>query len=206
MAVVLDPDENQILEEKSVMVQNDARIENGILHITNKRILYEKIGERRLRRAEPSKIYIEIPMYEILNVSSAVPKMSLFTKKKLSIEYKKDGNRNVVEFEIKNPDPVVSRIEEWAKTAKLKYQQETRSKEEEEFRKKVELEKAKASKTNVNMINLGGTKQNSSGDYPKNVENEYSSMVPMEEPKCPECGAKITKENKFCPNCGLPLK
>ena len=80
--IVLEPDENEILEEKSFMIQNGARVEDGKLHVTNKRIIYEKLGERRLRRAEASKIFLEIPMYDILNVSSAVPKMSLLTKKR----------------------------------------------------------------------------------------------------------------------------
>lgn len=41
--IVLEPDENEILEEKSVMIQNGARVEDGKLHVTNKRIIYEKL-------------------------------------------------------------------------------------------------------------------------------------------------------------------
>ena len=70
--LVLEPDENELLQEESVMIQNEARIEDGIVHITNRRIVYEKKAVKRLRRAEPAKLYIEIPMYEILNVSSGI--------------------------------------------------------------------------------------------------------------------------------------
>ncbi len=37
--LVLEPDENELLQEDSVMIQNDARIDDGILHITNRRII-----------------------------------------------------------------------------------------------------------------------------------------------------------------------
>ena len=38
------------IPEEFVMIQNEARIEDGIVHITNRRIVYEKKAVKRLRR------------------------------------------------------------------------------------------------------------------------------------------------------------
>ncbi len=204
--IVLDPDENEILEEKSVMIQNGARVENGKVHVTNKRIIYEKLGERKLRRAAASTIYLEIPMYEVTNVSSAVPKMSLLTKKKLSIGYKKDGDPLIVEFEIKRPDAIVEVVKNWAITSKREHEEKLKQGDNESFRRQVELAKAKSSKSNVNVISFGreirsqkqSTDDNRTGDnLPKPVETLD---------QCPECGSYVPAGSKFCPECGYKMK
>lgn len=201
--IVLDPDENEILQEKSVMIQNGAKVENGVLHITNKRILYEKQGERKLRRADASRIFLEIPMYEIVNVASAVPKMSLMTKKKLSVEYRDNGDMKVVEFEIKHPETLVDTIKNWATTSKREHEDRMKSEDQERFRREVELAKAKATKSNVNMINLG------SGNQRKDIQTDQGkSNMPKKVDTievCPECGEVIPENSKFCPHCGYKI-
>ncbi len=136
--LVLEPDENELLQEDSVMIQNDARIDDGILHITNRRIIYEKKAVKKLRRAEPARIYLEIPMYEILNVSSAVPKMSLLTKKKLSLEYRSMGDVKTVEFEIRRPDSMVETIKNWATTSKRQHESMLKDEDQEKFRRELD--------------------------------------------------------------------
>ncbi len=207
--IVLEPDENEILVEKSVMIQNGARVEDGKVHVTNKRILYEKLGERKLRRAEASTIYLEIPMYEIINVSSAVPKMSLLTKKKLSIGYRKDGDSILVEFEIKKPDPLVEIIKNWAVTSKREHEDKLKQDDSENFRRQVELAKAKSTKSNVNVISFG-----KGGEPQTNRDNQNSEQkIKPDMPKpvenlalCPECGSYVPSGSKFCPECGLKMQ
>ncbi|MCL4345686.1 MAG: zinc ribbon domain-containing protein [Candidatus Thermoplasmatota archaeon] len=201
--IVLDPDENEILQEKSVMIQNGAKVENGVLHITNKRILYEKQGERKLRRADASRIFLEIPMYEIVNVASAVPKMSLMTKKKLSVEYRDNGDMKVVEFEIKHPETLVDTIKNWATTSKREHEDRMKSEDQERFRREVELAKAKATKSNVNMINLGTGTQRKDIQTDQGKSNMPKKVDTIE--VCPECGEVIPENSKFCPHCGYKI-
>lgn len=201
--IVLDPDENEILQEKSVMIQNGAKVENGVLHITNKRILYEKQGERKLRRADASRIFLEIPMYEIVNVASAVPKMSLMTKKKLSVEYRDNGDMKVVEFEIKHPETLVDTIKNWATTSKREHEDRMKSEDQERFRREVELAKAKATKSNVNMINLGTGNQRKDIQTDQGKSNMPKKVDTIE--VCPECGEVIPENSKFCPHCGYKI-
>ncbi len=202
--IVLDPDENEILQEKSVMIQNGAKVENGILHVTNKRILYEKQGERKLRRAEASKIFLEVPMYDVVNVASAVPKMSLMTKKKLSIEYRDSGDMKIVEFEIKHPEGLVDTIKNWATTSKRDHEERMKAEDQERFRREVELAKAKASKSNVNMINLGNPSQKRDSSAVQANNNLPRKADTLE--VCPECGEVIPENSKFCPHCGYKIR
>ncbi|MGP6206434.1 zinc-ribbon domain-containing protein [Cuniculiplasma sp. SKW3] len=201
--IVLDPDENEILQEKSVMIQNGAKVENGVIHVTNKRILYEKQGERKLRRAEASKIFLEIPMYEIVNVASAVPKMSLMTKKKLSVEYRDNGEMKIVEFEIKHPESLVDTIKNWATTSKREHEEKMKSEDQERFRREVELAKAKAAKSNVNMINLGNGNQRRDVPADSGKSNMPRKVDTIE--VCPECGEVVPENSKFCPHCGYKI-
>ncbi len=206
--IVLDPNENEILEEKSVMIQNGARVDDGKIHITNKRIIYEKMGERKFRHAEASKIFLEIPMYEIVNVSSAVPKMSLLTKKRLSIGFKKEGDNQLVEFEIKKPESVVEMIKNWATTSKREHEDKVKQMDDERFRRDVEMAKAKSTKSNVNVISFGRNLGNSANKNPTDVENQQKSNLPKPTEAldiCPECGTYIPSGSKFCPECGFKI-
>ncbi|EQB69633.1 MAG: zinc-ribbon domain-containing protein [Thermoplasmatales archaeon] len=208
--IVLEPDENEILEEKSVMIQNGARVEDGKLHVTNKRIIYEKIGERRLRRAEASKIFLEIPMYDILNVSSAVPKMSLLTKKKLAVEFRKDGDMQTVEFEIKKPEGIVDIIKNWATTSKRDHEDRLKQEDQERFRRELEMAKAKSNKSNVNVISFGRNgNQPSSSHKDTDIVRDNKANLPRPAETvevCPECGSYIPEGSKFCPECGYKVK
>ncbi len=203
--LVLEPDENELLQEDSVMIQNDARIDDGILHITNRRIIYEKKAVKKLRRAEPARIYLEIPMYEILNVSSAVPKMSLLTKKKLSLEFRTMGDVKTVEFEIRRPDSMVETIKNWATTSKRQHESMLKDEDQEKFRRELEMAKAKSNRSNINMINLG-TGKGAQEIRNANTGNEGTLPKPTElVDTCPECNSNIPSGSKFCPQCGYDL-
>jgi hypothetical protein len=203
--LVLEPDENELLQEDSVMIQNDARIDDGILHITNRRIIYEKKAVKKLRRAEPARIYLEIPMYEILNVSSAVPKMSLLTKKKLSLEYRSMGDVKTVEFEIRRPDSMVETIKNWATTSKRQHESMLKDEDQEKFRRELEMAKAKSNRSNINMINLG-TGKGAQEIRNANAGSEGTLPKPTELiDTCPECNSNIPSGSKFCPQCGYEL-
>ncbi len=203
--LVLEPDENELLQEDSVMIQNDARIDDGILHITNRRIIYEKKAVKKLRRAEPARIYLEIPMYEILNVSSAVPKMSLLTKKKLSLEFRTMGDVKTVEFEIRRPDSMVETIKNWATTSKRQHESMLKDEDQEKFRRELEMAKAKSNRSNINMINLG-TGKGAQEIRNANTGSEGTLPKPTELiDTCPECNSSIPSGSKFCPQCGYEL-
>ena len=43
---IYDSDEHELLTEESVLTRDDASIENGILYLTDKKLIYEKKGRR----------------------------------------------------------------------------------------------------------------------------------------------------------------
>ena len=111
---IYDSDEHELLTEESVLTRDDASIENGILYLTDKKLIYEKKGSRKLLSAEPSKIYLMVPVYNIENVSSAVPVVKLFTKKRIRVEFREGSDLKYVEFSVKKPKIWVDEIKKWS--------------------------------------------------------------------------------------------
>jgi hypothetical protein len=144
-------------------------------------------------------------MYEILNVSSAVPKMSLLTKKKLSLEYRSMGDVKTVEFEIRRPDSMVETIKNWATTSKRQHESMLKDEDQEKFRRELEMAKAKSNRSNINMINLG-TGKGAQEIRNANTGSEGTLPKPTELiDTCPECNSSIPSGSKFCPQCGYEL-
>jgi hypothetical protein len=211
---IYDSDEHELLTEESVLTRDDASIENGILYLTDKKLIYEKKGSRKLLSAEPSKIYLMVPVYNIENVSSAVPVVKLFTKKRIRVEFREGTDLKYVEFSVKKPKIWVDEIKKWSSSARMSYMETIRRQDEEQFRRDLELTKAKSPRNNINMINLGTPRKGEPG-YVKNDFNNQDTKDVVAVSKnlpensgsvCPECGAIVDKNSKFCKNCGAKLK
>ena len=211
---IYDSDEHELLTEESVLTRDDASIENGILYLTDKKLIYEKKGVRKLLSAEPSKIYLMVPVYNIENVSSAVPVVKLFTKKRIRVEFREGSDLKYVEFSVKKPKIWVDEIKKWSASAKMSYMESIRRQDEEQFRRDLELTKAKSPRNNINMINLGTPRKGEPGYVKSEFNNQDTKdVVPVSKnlPEnsssvCPECGASVDKNSKFCKNCGAKLK
>jgi hypothetical protein len=147
-----DSDEHELLKEESVLTKDDASIENGVLYLTDKKLIYEKKGSRKLLSAEASKIYLLVPIYNIENVSSAVPIVKLFTKKRIRVEYREVSDLKSVEFSVRKPKAWMEEIKKWSSTARSKYSEAIKKDDEEQFRRNLELTKAKTPKNSINMI------------------------------------------------------
>ncbi|MDS0256876.1 zinc-ribbon domain-containing protein [Thermoplasmatales archaeon AK] len=210
---VYEVDEHELLKEDCTLVDGDAEIQDGTLYLTDKRLIYEKKGKRGFLRATPPKIYMDLHLYELKNVSAAVPKLKLFTKKLLSVEFEKDGQPRKYDFVLSNPKQWSDEITRWIADARRHREEEERRAQEERHKREVELANAKSTKQNIGMAYFGSdsTQRGQRKAGPKHVdieeEQEVRASQSLEEPKyipviCENCGMEVSPDMNFCPNCG----
>ncbi|KQB34760.1 hypothetical protein AOG54_00600 [Acidiplasma aeolicum] len=204
---IYENDEHEFLSARAKKIENNVYID-GNLFLTDKRIIFEKKGKRQFLRASPAVTDINLFLYNVENATFAIPKFSLFTKKILSIEYY-NGDKNLVrvDFIIKDPKNWVNNITRLASISKKEYANNTARMQEDQKRYELEMAKARAPKANIGMAVFGGDKKNQGkinpGDY---IDAESNENLPATNLKCPNCGADITDDMKYCPKCGYKLK
>lgn len=212
--------EHEILSEEATMIKEDGDTETGSLYLTDKRLLFEKKGKRGFIRATPAQIIVDIRLYDVSNVTSAVPRIKAMTKKSLIVEYQDEDQVRKIRFRTDDPREWEDKMRKWVSDAKrLEEERITRIKDED-HRKEIEMARAKAGVTNVGVAYYGD-KKNAKGKQNKNsgfgqgniIDAETSdttdirkaeggSVAEYKENSCPNCGSKLDSGMKFCPNCG----
>ena len=122
-------DEHQLLSNDCTLHDGDAEIQDGTLYLTDRRLIYEKKGKRGIIHATPAKIYLDINLHELKNVTTAVP--LLFGKKILSIEFEKDGAAKKYDFQLPDPKKWADEISRWVSDAR-RHHEDSKSREDEE--------------------------------------------------------------------------
>jgi hypothetical protein len=210
---IYEVDEHELMKEECVLREGEAEIQDGTLYLTDKRIIYEIKGKRGLIRAAPPKIYMDVRLFELKNVSSAVPKLKLFTKKFLTVEFEKDGQDKRYEFALKDPSKWDDEIKRWISDARKHQEEAEKRKSEEEYRKQVEMANARSTKQNIGMAYFGSTPTKDQKQSPTHIENETGNEEVIQEApaldtmkslelKCEYCGHELSPDDKYCPNCG----
>ncbi|WP_188681795.1 zinc ribbon domain-containing protein [Thermogymnomonas acidicola] len=208
--------EHEILREEAEVVDGETVVAQGTLYLTDRRIIYERRGRRGLIRAVPPKIILDVYLYDISNVSIAVPRLKLFTRKEMEIEYRKDGQKNKIVFRLSDPQRWDTEIRKWINDAKIKKEEEMKREEEERHRREVELAKARAPRANIGMAYFGKGPAQGQEQKPQDANVYDAEVRDIEEPKrlgeekrlpqkCPRCGSDLPAGAKFCPNCGQEL-
>ncbi|BAB59894.1 TVG0758278 [Thermoplasma volcanium GSS1] len=212
---VYDPDEHELLQEKSSMTRGGEQYFKGTLYLTDKRLIYEEKGHRGLIHAHPSKILLDLPLYLVVNISIAVPKIKLGTKKTLSVEFTTEKGDDRATFVLKDPGKWQSEMMRWTTDAKRRHEQEEKIKSEEEKRREIELARAKAPTANIGMYINAGKKEGAENQNKNFIETTFSEINPErlekgEETKalpktkrCPNCGKDIPIDSVYCPYCGF---
>jgi hypothetical protein len=173
-----------------------------------------------LLHATPPQVLLDIYLYEITNVSSAVPKIKVFTKKVLTVEYGHENETGKARFRLNDPTKWESEIRKWISDAKKQEEDRQHREQEELYRKNVEMARAKAGTTNVGVAYYGSPKNNTR--QPSNqkkddiiegesgstsIQVQRSSPPSNESTKtCQSCGEPLKPGMKYCPNCGEPVK
>ena len=204
-------DEHQLLSNDCTLHDGDAEIQDGTLYLTDRRLIYEKKGKRGILHATPAKIFLDINLHELKNVTTAVP--LLFGKKILSIEFEKDGATKKYDFQLPDPKKWSEEISRWVSDARRHHEENVSKVEEEKYRKNLEMTKAKAPKTNIGMAYFGRDNQNVKKTGPTNIESQdegEKQVSELDEPKavplvCPGCGNEVDPAMRFCPHCGNKL-
>lgn len=206
-------DEHELMQEESTLREGDAEIQDGTLYLTDKRLIYEKKGKRGFVRATPAKTYMDVPLYELKNISMSVPMIKIFTKKYLTVEFEFEGVVKKYEFLLSDPKKWHDEIVRWISDARRHRDEDEKKRMDESHRREVEMANAKSSKTHIGMAYFG---KEPPDVRPKNVkaeegdESESGTKQALKEPNyvpllCESCGAEISPEMKFCPNCGTKV-
>lgn len=212
--------EHEILSEEAIMIREDGDTENGSLYLTDKRLLFEKKGRRGFIKASPAQIVVDIRLYDISNVSSAVPRIKAMTKKSLIVEFQAQDQVKKIRFRTNDPRDWEDKMRKWISDAKRLEEERISRNREEDRRKEIEMARAKAGVTNVGVAYYGDKKNNKGARKgkstfdPENIidadssdttdirQAEGGSVSTYSSNSCPNCGAKLTSGTKFCPNCG----
>ncbi|MEM0139211.1 MAG: zinc ribbon domain-containing protein [Ferroplasma sp.] len=202
---IYENDEHEYLSSKAKKMENNAYI-NGMLYLSDKRIIFEKKGQRAMVRASPTIIDLNIFLYNVENASYAVPAFPLFTKQMLSIEYY-DENRKLLraDFAIKKSKNWVEQIKREASIAKKDEYNNRQKNELERKQHELDLAKAKAPNANIGMAIFGNDKKKDPRSIiQENMADEDTNLP--QEMKCPHCGYSIDSSMVYCPHCGYKLK
>ena len=210
---IYEVDEHELMKEECVLKEGEAEIQDGTLFLTDKRLIYEIKGRRGIFNATPPKTYVDVRLYDLRNVSSAVPKLRVFTKKFLTVEFHMDGQEKRFEFALRDPSQWDDEIKRWISDARKHKDDDEKRRKEEQHRKDVELANAKSTKQNIGMAYFGSSPQKSKSRGPKHVDIEESSQEVIQETPaldsmksvphlCEYCGQELEPSMKYCPNCG----
>lgn len=205
-------DEHELIQEDSTLREGDAEIQDGTLYLTDKRLIYEKKGKRGFFKASPAKTYMDVPLYELKNVSTSVPMIKIFTKKYLTVEFELEGATKKYDFLLDDPKKWHDEIRRWVSDARRHKDEEDQKREDLTHRREVEMANAKSSKTHIGMAYFGKEPPVSK---PENivVDQEEGAATQKQKLKgpnyipllCETCGEELKPEMKFCPNCGAKV-
>lgn len=207
-------DEHELMQEDSTLRDGDAEIQDGTLYLTDRRLIYEKKGKRSLLRATPAKTHMDVPLYELKNISTSVPMIRIFTKKYLTVEFDKDGLTKKYDFLLNDPKKWHEEIVRWISDARRHKEEADQKRDEDTHRREVEMANAKSSKTHIGMAYFG---KEPPGVKPENIDVEEDEegtekqRQKLKEPKyipllCETCGEELKPEMKFCPHCGAKIE
>ena len=209
---IYEADEHELIKEDSTLVEGDAEIQDGTLYLTDKRLIYEKKGARSILRAAPAKTYMDVRLYDLKNISAAVPMLRIFTRRFLTVEFELDGQLKKYDFVLSDPKKWNDEIMRWVSDARRHKEEDDRRRADEQHKKEVELARAKSYKVHVGMAYFEATGKKNAKGKPKNIEVEDKNQyLPHEDPAmspkhiaylCESCGSELTPAMKFCPNCG----
>lgn len=214
---VYEPNEHEILKEETKQIKEGVQISEGMLYLTDRRFIYELKGKRGFLRASAPVTMIDIRLDAIMNVSTAVPRFKLMTKKTLTLDYKTDKGEEHANFIVDDPVKWDRTIREWISDSKRFKEEQERREKEEAYKKEVELAKAKSPKANIGNVYMGDRKKQMQPTDDEYVDAEYEEsgetdlqVSEKEYPakassKCKKCGTSVDAGMKFCPNCGNPL-
>lgn len=215
---VYEPNEHEIYSEQTKQIREGVEISEGSLYLTDRRFIYELKGKRGfLRAAAPVKM-IDIYLDSITNITMAVPRFKLMTKKTLTVEFRTDKGVETATFLLDDPKKWDKSMRDWMSDSKRSREESSRKEKEEAYRREVELAKARSPKANIGNLYMGDKKKpvdsDANSDY---IDADYTesdekgmqvskSEYPAEaRKKCKNCGQSVDGNMKFCPNCGQAL-
>ena len=217
---IYEPTEKEIMKEYVVFISGQEDVSEGNLFLTDRRLIYERKGRRGMFSATSPAVSEEIELYEVANVTTAVPRFKLFTKKTFSVEYDSKGSKQVVRFQVKDPTLWKENITKWAIDAKRVRDEERRRTSDEDYRRKLEMARAKAGTTNVGVMHVNSPsearKKSAQQRGPRGdvIDAEDAGTTALQRTEntppatvkyCQECGYSLDANMRYCPSCGTKV-
>ncbi len=202
--------EHELIKEESSLIVDEETIIEGRLYLSDKRFIFEKYGRKSFLRASAGQTMIDLNLYDITNVYTAVPKLRVFTRKTLTVEYLRDSETQSLKFAVKDPEEWESNIRKFASDLKKLHEDDQRRLDEDRHRKDVEMARAKAGMTNVGVMHVHPEGRKGKTETVIDAEGSESSFPQKAPPSdlaeydgnCRECGVPLPLGAKFCPTCG----
>jgi rubrerythrin len=205
---IYESDEHEFLNSKAKKIENNVYTK-GLLFLTDKRIIFEKKGQRSIFRASPAVMDLNLFLYNVENANFAVPAFMIFTKQVLSIEYYDESKKLMrADFAVKKSKMWVDQITRLATISKKDVSLKKERDALENKRHEIDIAKARAPKANIGMAIFGDDKKKNPYENIRDnmAEDRNNDNLPDTAYRCPHCGYPVTEDMVYCSNCGYKLK
>lgn len=211
--------EHELLKEDTTLIRGDEEISSGTLYLSDRRIIYERKGKRGVFKATSPQTVFDVKLYEVTNITTAVPRIKVMTKRTITVEFMQDDRKETARFEIDNPKEWEAMMRRWIEDSKRIRAEELRRLDDDRHRKEVEMARAKAGMTNIGMVNVDMKAPGKDSEKIFDAEEvtgavssssalaPVHSSVPIQGPKrCKKCKEILDYDAKFCPVCGTSVR
>ncbi|WP_393972036.1 zinc ribbon domain-containing protein [Oxyplasma meridianum] len=198
---IYNSDEHEIMKSDATLIDHGVKVSDGTLYLSNSRVIYERKGKKKLFKAIPPRIDLELKLTELKDAAGSEPKLKFWAKRILTITYERDNATNGVDFVVEEPDAWARSIQQWASEAKRRYTEKSEREKEDEKKREIEMARAKTPGANINIL-YNESKKKQQSRSPNYVESENGEDLPAETKTCPSCGAQVPADARYCYSCG----
>ena len=198
---IYNSDEHEIMKSDATLIDHAIRVSDGTLYLSNARVIYERKGKKKLFKAIPPHIDMELKLTELKDAAGSEPKLKFWAKRILTVTYERDNSTQSADFVVEEPDAWARSIQQWASEAKRRLFEKSQREIEDEKKREIEMARAKTPGANINIIYNENSKAKPKSE-PKYVDSETDEKLPAAFKTCPSCGEQVPSNAKFCPNCG----
>jgi|GEM_PF-6992097 ribosomal protein S27AE len=198
---IYNSDEHEIMKSDATLVDHAVKVSDGTLYLSNSRVIYERKGKKKLFKAIPPHIDLELKLTDLKDAAGSEPKLKFWAKRILTVTYERDNATQSVDFVVEEPDAWARSIQQWASEAKRRSTEKSEREKEDEKKREIEMARARTPGANINILYNDDSKKKQKNE-PKYVDSETDENLPAEVKTCPSCGAQVPANAKYCPNCG----
>lgn len=102
------------MKSDATLVDHSIKVSDGTLYLSNSRVIYERKGKKKLFRAIPPHIDMELKLTELKDAAGSEPKLKFWARRILTVTYERDNSTQSADFVVEEPDAWARSIQQWA--------------------------------------------------------------------------------------------